>query len=89
MAIVHQSKPPFFVKFLAHELGGICHHISSAKVLFADTSDNTAYVEIDEGEFFVYWPLPLIEKFSDRASVAARSAGIWMPYRMRENLQIV
>ncbi|MBL0907828.1 hypothetical protein G5645_07440 [Pectobacterium carotovorum] len=89
MAIVCHSKPPFFVKFLVHELGEICHHISSARVLFTDTSDNTACVEIDGGDFFVYWPHSLIEKFSDSASVAAKSAGIWMPYRMRKKLQIV
>ncbi|MDY4380361.1 hypothetical protein SOV92_21575 [Pectobacterium brasiliense] len=89
MTIVWQSKPPFFVKFLVHEFGELCHHISSARVLSPVDSDGTACVEIDDGVFFVYWPRSLIEKFSDSASVAAKSAGIWMPYRMREKLQIV
>ncbi|AFR03270.1 hypothetical protein [Pectobacterium carotovorum] len=89
MTIAHQSKSPFFVKFLVHELGEICHHISSARVLPPANSGGGAFVEIDDGDFLVYWPQSLVEKLSDNASVAAKSAGIWMPYRMREKLQIV
>ncbi|MEQ9770903.1 hypothetical protein ABRQ03_08515 [Pectobacterium jejuense] len=87
MAIARQSKSPFFVKLLVHELGELCHHISSVRVLFTDTSDNTAYVEIGEGEYFAYWPIALVETFSRSTAVAAGAAGIWMPYRMRENFR--
>lgn len=89
MTIAHQSKSPFFVKFLVHELGEICHHISSARALHPADSDGGTFVEIDDGDFLVYWPQSLVEKFSDNASLAAKSSGIWMPYRMREKLQIV
>ncbi|MBN3344890.1 hypothetical protein H5A44_20975 [Pectobacterium brasiliense] len=87
MAIACQSKPPFFVKFLVHELGEICHHISSARVLFTDTSDNTACVEIDGGDFFAYWPNTFVKTLPASASAAAESAGIWMPKRMKETHQ--
>ncbi|MBI0554532.1 hypothetical protein F6Q06_08515 [Pectobacterium parmentieri] len=87
MAIARQSKPPFSVKFLVHELGELRYHISSAKVLFTDTSDNTACVEIDGGDFFVYWPNALVKTLSASASSAAESTGTWMPKRMKETHQ--
>ena len=88
MAIVRQPKPPFFVKFLVSEIGEICHYISSARVLFTDTSDDTSYIEIDGGDFFIYWPNSLVEALPASAPEAAKSKGIWMPYRMKEKLQI-